>query len=134
MTNPTIQEQLDTVSTLLPKEKELRKPLELQKRILQIQLRIDKTSKQGSTLSWNDHETITNLQKKSNETKQPIANFLDLAIFDPAALSQEAKKIAEAYTEFSGAVIYSGDRRLPFEASLVKENGIWRITGFYIGY
>ena len=35
--------------------------------------------------------------------------------------------------EFSGAIIYSGDRRLPFEASLVKENDIWRITVFCIG-
>ena len=36
--------------------------------------------------------------------------------------------------DFSGAVIYSGDVRLPLEASLVKENDIWKITEIYIGY
>ena len=36
--------------------------------------------------------------------------------------------------ECIGTIIYSSDRRLPFEATLVKENSIWRITGFHIGY
>jgi len=34
----------------------------------------------------------------------------------------------------SGAVIYTGHQSLPFEASLVKENDVWKITGIYIGY
>ena len=34
----------------------------------------------------------------------------------------------------SGAVIYTGDQSLPFEASLVKQNGVWKITNIYIGY
>lgn len=34
----------------------------------------------------------------------------------------------------SGAVIYTGDQSLPFEALLVKENDVWKITGIYIGY
>jgi hypothetical protein len=34
----------------------------------------------------------------------------------------------------SGAVIYTGDQSLPFEASLVKKNDVWKITGIYIGY
>jgi hypothetical protein len=34
----------------------------------------------------------------------------------------------------TGAIIYSEDIRLPFEAWLVKENDIWKLTGIYIGY
>ena len=34
----------------------------------------------------------------------------------------------------SGAVVYTGDESLPFEASLVKSNDIWKITGISIGY
>jgi len=36
--------------------------------------------------------------------------------------------------EFSGAIVYSGDEMLPFEASLVRENDIWKIVYFCIGY
>ena len=36
--------------------------------------------------------------------------------------------------DVSGAVIYTGDQSLPFEASLVKKNDVWKITGIYIGY
>lgn len=34
----------------------------------------------------------------------------------------------------SGAVVYTGNESLPFEASLVKSNDIWKITDIYIGY
>jgi hypothetical protein len=33
----------------------------------------------------------------------------------------------------SGAIIYIGGKRLPFKASLVKENGVWKITSMQIG-
>ena len=33
----------------------------------------------------------------------------------------------------NGDVIYTGDRSLPFEAWLVKENSVWKITGIQIG-
>ena len=38
------------------------------------------------------------------------------------------------WCDVSGAVIYTGDESLPFEASLVKSNDIWKITYIYIGY
>jgi len=34
----------------------------------------------------------------------------------------------------SGVVVYTGNQNLPFEASLVKKNDVWKITGFYRGY
>jgi hypothetical protein len=36
--------------------------------------------------------------------------------------------------DVSGAVIYTGDESLPFEASLVQSNDIWKITYIRIGY
>lgn len=33
----------------------------------------------------------------------------------------------------SGDIIYAGDLSLPLEASLVKENDVWKITGVHIG-
>lgn len=36
--------------------------------------------------------------------------------------------------EVGGAITYTGDQSLPFEASLVKKNDVWKITGIYIGY
>jgi hypothetical protein len=36
--------------------------------------------------------------------------------------------------DVSGAVIYTGDERLPFQASLVKSNNTWKITYITIGY
>ena len=36
--------------------------------------------------------------------------------------------------DVSGAVIYTDGGSLPFEASLVKENDVWKITYIYIGY
>jgi len=33
----------------------------------------------------------------------------------------------------SGAIIYTGGQRLPLEASLMKENDVWKVTGIRIG-
>jgi phosphatidylglycerophosphate synthase len=36
--------------------------------------------------------------------------------------------------DVSGVVIYTGGESLPFEASLVKMNDVWKLTYIYIGY
>ncbi|HEY4711998.1 MAG TPA: hypothetical protein VIH69_04900 [Dehalococcoidia bacterium] len=36
--------------------------------------------------------------------------------------------------EVCGGVIYTSNPSLPFEASLVKTNDVWKITSIYIGY
>ena len=118
--NPTIQEQLEAVSILLQDKRELRNPLELHRRILRIQLRIDKALKQGATSSWNDQGAIINLQKKSNETKKPIASFLDPAIFNLKAMSKVAKEIVEVFSEHS--VADNGQERVLGYFSAEKEN------------
>ena len=33
-----------------------------------------------------------------------------------------------------GAIIYSGEQRLPFEAWLVKEQGVWKLIGISVSY
>ena len=44
---------------------------------------------------------------------------------------QSSGGISEAYVK--GAIIYTGGQRLPLEASLVKDNEVWKITGIRIG-
>jgi len=44
---------------------------------------------------------------------------------------QSSGGISEAYVK--GAIIYTGGQRLPLEASLVKDNDVWKITGVRIG-
>jgi len=44
---------------------------------------------------------------------------------------QSGGGISETYVK--GAIIYTGGQRLPLEASLVKDNDVWKITGVRIG-
>ena len=43
----------------------------------------------------------------------------------------EGTKVTEC--DVGGAIIYTGGKKLPFTAQLVKENYIWKITGIQIG-
>jgi len=43
----------------------------------------------------------------------------------------EGTKVTEG--DVGGAIIYTGGQRLPLEASLVKENDVWKITSMQIG-
>jgi len=91
--NPSIQEQLEIVSALLPQHEDLQDPLELFKKILQIQLEIDNTPTKGTTINWDDQMTTASLQRKSFEAKKPIIHFLDPSIFDLDILFRVIKKV-----------------------------------------
>ena len=93
MGNPSIREQLKIVSALLPQNEDLQDSLELQKKILQIQLEIDNTPTKGTTINWNDQITIKNLQQKSHKQEKPIIHFLDPSIFDLEVLFHVFKKV-----------------------------------------
>jgi FdhE protein len=95
----SIQEQLKTISALLPQHEDLQDSLKLQKKILQIQLEIDNTPTKGTTINWNDQTTIATLQQKFLETKKPIIHFLDPSIFDLEVLANVAKKIVYVLKE-----------------------------------
>ncbi|UCE15913.1 MAG: formate dehydrogenase accessory protein FdhE [Candidatus Bathyarchaeota archaeon] len=99
MGNPSIQEQLKTISALLPQHEDLQDSLKIQKKILQIQLEIDNTPTKGTTINWNDQTTIITLQQKSFEAKKPIIHFLDQSIFDLEALFPISKKIVYVFIE-----------------------------------
>jgi len=97
--NPSIQEQLKTISALLPQHEDLQDSLKLQKKILQIQLEIDNTPKKGTTINMNDQTTIASLQRKSFEAKKPFVHFLDPSIFDLEVLFNATKKIVHVFIE-----------------------------------
>ena len=96
MVNLSVQEQLKIVSALLPQREDLKGSLQLHKRILEIQLEIDKAPTKGTTMDWNDQTTIATLQRKSFEAKKPIIHFLDPTIFNLSFLFPVFKKIVHA--------------------------------------
>ncbi len=99
MGNPSIKKQLKIVSALLPQREDLQDSLELHKKILQIQLEIDKTPTKGTTINWNDQMTVNSLQRKSFEAKKPIIQLLDPSIFNLDVLFHTFKKIVQIFIE-----------------------------------
>jgi len=97
--NPSVKERLEVVSKLLEQRKDLREPLELQERILRIQLDIDNTPTKGTRINWNDQGIIVNLQKKALEEKMPIIHLLDPSIFVLDVLYHITKRIADAFIQ-----------------------------------
>ena len=74
-------------------------------------------------------------------TKKEITDFINNSYnvfesFERVATSSFEVSSSAGITEgyVSGAIVYTGDGRLPFEAWLVKENDIWKLTGIDIGY
>jgi len=63
--------------------------------------------------------SIKSLRTRSVES---ISDFTDVT---------EGTKVTEG--DVGGAIIYTGGQRLPLEASLVKENDVWKITSMQIG-
>lgn len=98
--NPSVQEQLNTVSTLLQQREDMQDPLKLHKKILQTQLEIDNTPTKGTTMNWNDQKAIFTLQQMSFEAKKPVIHFLDPSIFDLDVLFHVSKKIVYVFIEW----------------------------------
>ena len=75
-------------------------------------------------------------------TEEEVGEFIE-SRYDDLFAGYESLTISGWNTEYvagittcyaSGAIVYTGDQSLPFEALLVKENEVWKITGIYIGY
>lgn len=73
-------------------------------------------------------------------SKEEIAEFINdnydlFAGYERVTTSswevQSSAGVTEGYT--AGAIIYTDDTRMPFEAWLVKENDVWKLTGFSFG-
>jgi hypothetical protein len=74
-------------------------------------------------------------------TEEDIAGFIEssynvFAGYERLTITdQETRSGAGGINEgdVSGAIIYTGDQRLPLKARLVKDKDVWKITGIRIG-
>jgi hypothetical protein len=75
-------------------------------------------------------------------TEEEIAELIDNN-YDDVFAGYESLKISGwsgessggiTTCDASGTVFYTGDKSLRLEASLVKQNGVWKMTGISIGY
>ncbi|MCK5158673.1 MAG: formate dehydrogenase accessory protein FdhE [Candidatus Heimdallarchaeota archaeon] len=99
MGKTSIQKQLETVSTMLEKHKDLQSPLELKKRTLLVQLEIDSTPTKGLSIDLGDKGAINDLQQKALDKKLPIIYFLDPSKNDLEFLMIAFKKLVQVFVE-----------------------------------
>ena len=73
-------------------------------------------------------------------TKEEIAGVIErsdkvFAGYERLAISSENPKSSGGIYSYhvNGDIIYTGNQRWPFEAWLVKDNGVWKITGIQTG-
>jgi len=95
----SIQKQLETVSTMLEKHKDLQSPLELKKRTLLVQLEIDSAPTKGLSIDLGDKGAINDLQQKALDKKLPIIYFLDPSKNDLDALMIAFKKLVQVFVK-----------------------------------
>ena len=95
MGNPPIQEKLKTVSALIKQHKDLRKPLELQEKLLLIQMEINNVSKNCEP----EPTRIITVLKTSIETKEPLIHFLDPSIIKTETRLHALQRILEVFIE-----------------------------------
>lgn len=100
MGNLPVQERLKIISVLLPQRGDLRDSLILHRRMLQIQLPIDKSHTKGTKIIWNN-QTAVDLQRKSLEAKEPIIHFIDPSVFDLDVLFPMTQEIVYVLIERS---------------------------------
>jgi len=96
---PSIQEQLEIVSAMILRHKDLQSPLELKRKTLLIQKEIDITPTKGLLINWDDKGIIEDFQKKALDRKLPIIYFLDPSKFDLDLLSMAFKKLVHVFVE-----------------------------------
>jgi len=84
---------------ILEQHEELQGALELKKKTLLAQLKIDSTLTKGLSIDWNNIGTIKDLQQKALDKKLPIIYFLDPAKKEQDVMIIAFKKIVEALIE-----------------------------------
>ena len=85
--------------------------------------------------------TAYNCWSLHSATEEDIAEFIEsryevFGSYERLAISDQGTRsgvggITEG--DVSGDIIYTGDKRLPLKARLVKEKDVWKITGIRIG-
>lgn len=106
MGHPSVQDRLKIVSEMIQSHEDIREYLELMKKVLQAQLRIDETSNKGSKCDWSEQQSITSLEQKALEAKKPMIHSLNLDLFDLDALKAVFREVLQifisAYPERKG--------------------------------
>jgi hypothetical protein len=76
--HPSVHDRLEIISETIQQHEDIREYLELMKKILRAQLRIDETSNKGAKRDWWEQQSITALEQKALEAKKPMTHFLKL--------------------------------------------------------
>jgi hypothetical protein len=94
-----------------------------------------------ATGAANNTEAAYACWSTQSATEEEIAEFIEghydlFAGYESLTISAYSGESSAGITtcEVGGAITYTGDQSLPFEASLVKQNDVWKITYIYIGY
>jgi hypothetical protein len=85
-------------------------------------------------------EAVCACWSPQSATKEEIAGVIErsdkvFAGYERLAISSENPKSSGGIYSYhvNGDIIYTGNQRWPFEAWLVQENDVWKITGIQIG-
>ncbi|MCW4021500.1 MAG: formate dehydrogenase accessory protein FdhE [Candidatus Bathyarchaeota archaeon] len=100
MGNLSVQERLKIISELWKQRGDLRDSLKLHRRILDIQLPIERSHTKGTKIVW-DNQAVVDLQRRSLVAKEPIVHFIDPSVFDLDVLFPMTQEIVYLLTERS---------------------------------
>lgn len=99
----SVHDRLKLVSERIQSHEDIREYLELMKKVLQAQLRIDETSNKGSECDWSEQQSITSMEKKSLEAKKSMIHYLNPEIFDVQALKSVFREVLQIFiTSYPG--------------------------------
>ena len=95
--HPSVHDRLKIITETIQSHEDTREYLELIKKVLQAQLRIDETSNKGAKCDWIEPKSITSLEQKALEAKKPMIHFLNPEIFDLDALKVVFKSVLQIF-------------------------------------
>jgi len=97
LVHPSVHDRLKIVSKTIQSHEDIREYLELMKKILQAQLRLDETSNKGSKCDWSEQQSITSLEQNSLEAKKPMIHYLNPKIFDVDTLKSVFIEVLQVF-------------------------------------
>lgn len=99
----SVHNRLKIVSERIQSHEDIREYLELMKKVLQAQLRIDETSNKGFKCDWSEQQSITSMEKKSLEAKKSMIHYLNPENFDVDILKAVFREVLQIFiTSYPG--------------------------------
>ena len=99
----SVHNRLKIVSERIQSHEDIREYLELMKKVLQAQLRIDETFNKGSKCDWSEQQSITSMEKKSLEAKKSMIHYLNPENFDVDILKAVFREVLQIFiTSYPG--------------------------------